>query len=79
VRAVQIIAALRAEQRDATPQEQAELVQFTGWGALSKVFDSFFGKALEEEKEGKWNRFHGTEQFDKWKKSLARLIRPSKR
>lgn len=39
VAAIQTLKKIEAEDRLATPEEQAILVKYTGWGALPKVFD----------------------------------------
>ena len=39
IRAVKLLKLIQGEGRNATPEEKAELVQFTGWGAVSQAFD----------------------------------------
>lgn len=39
VDAIRLLKKLEAEGRQATPEEQAVLVKYVGWGSLSKVFD----------------------------------------
>jgi RNA polymerase sigma factor (sigma-70 family) len=39
IRAIEIVKAMAAEGRQATAEEKAELVQFSGWGAVPQVFD----------------------------------------
>ena len=36
---MKLLKLIQGEKRNATPEEKAELVQFTGWGALSQAFD----------------------------------------
>lgn len=40
LRAIRLLATLQAEERSATPEEQAVLVRFAGWGALPQVFEA---------------------------------------
>lgn len=40
LRAIRLLATLRAERRGATPEEQSVLVRFVGWGALPQVFEA---------------------------------------
>ena len=47
--AIQLLKKLEQENRKATPEEQAALVKYAGWGGLSKVFESSYGK-------GGWER-----------------------
>jgi len=39
--AIRILKAAEAEGREATPEEQAQLVKYVGWGQLSPIFDSY--------------------------------------
>ena len=39
IKAVKLLKAIQGERRNATAEEKAALVQFTGWGALSQAFD----------------------------------------
>jgi N12 class adenine-specific DNA methylase len=40
VNAIKLLKALEAEGRQATPEEQAELVQYVGWGGLKEAFST---------------------------------------
>ena len=48
--AIRTLKALQSEGRQATPQEQAILVQYSGWGGLKKAFDSWteWSRTLQE-------------------------------
>ena len=51
VAAIRLLKHLETESRYATPEEQAVLVRYTGWGGLSEAF--------KEDQEGRWKeRYH---------------------
>lgn len=52
IRAIQIMRDVIDKDRDATPAEQAELVQYVGWGALSQAFDEDNGETMLHAKAG---------------------------
>ena len=47
--AIQVVKLLATEKRHATPEEQKILVQYVGWGGLSRIFEPW--KNLDEEDE----------------------------
>lgn len=47
VRAIRLLKKLEAEERFATPEEQAVLAQYVGWGGLSDCFDERHSKYAE--------------------------------
>ncbi len=47
--AIKTLKKIEAENRKATPEEQAILVKYVGWGGLAKVFDSWNNKGWEKE------------------------------
>lgn len=55
IQAIRIIKALESEHRGATPDEQAQLVKYTGWGASELANKLFPSKA---EPTGSWKDLH---------------------
>ncbi len=47
VRAIRLLKKLEREERFATPEEQAVLAQYVGWGGLSECFDERHSKYAE--------------------------------
>jgi N12 class adenine-specific DNA methylase len=41
LKAIEVLRALDAEERQATPDEKAALVKYVGWGAMPQVFDDY--------------------------------------
>jgi hypothetical protein len=69
--AIKLLKKLEAEDRDATPEEQAVLVKYVGWGGLSQAADRRRGKNMEELPEGDYRRDTAWEEkWGKWYKEL---------
>lgn len=51
VAAIRLLKQLEAEQREATPDEQAVLVKYVGWGGLKTVFDPTHGRSWGKKSE----------------------------
>ncbi|MDO8303233.1 MAG: hypothetical protein Q7T18_08325, partial [Sedimentisphaerales bacterium] len=69
IAAIKLLKQLEEEKRDATPEEQKILAQYTGWGNLSQLFDS--GKLWAMEKERSYGRDESWEK--KWGKLAVEL------
>jgi hypothetical protein len=41
LKAIEVLRALDAEERQATPEEKAALIKYVGWGAMPQVFDDY--------------------------------------
>jgi N12 class adenine-specific DNA methylase len=59
IAAIKLLKALQADSRNATPDEQRILMQYTGWGSLQNVFDENRGEAFIKqpglkERYGEW-------------------------
>jgi N12 class adenine-specific DNA methylase len=61
--AIRLIHQLEAEDRPATPDEQATIAQYAGWGAIPQVFDRDFDAAYRSHQEqqrgetlGRWEK-----------------------
>lgn len=70
IKAIRILRQLEADDRPATREEQEKLAQYTGWGALSQVFDHRYGKPMLEN-EAAYNRNASWEK--KWGKYYRQL------
>ncbi|MBQ4486073.1 MAG: fibronectin type III domain-containing protein, partial [Oscillospiraceae bacterium] len=51
IAAIRTLKLIESEERTATPEEQAVLVKYTGWGAIPQVFDSSNDKWKDEYEE----------------------------
>ena len=49
-RAIEVLRAVEAERREATPEEQQALVRYVGWGGLPQVFAAHEDKNWQEER-----------------------------
>ncbi len=49
VQAIKLLKKIESENRKATPEEQAVLIKYVGWGGLSKVFDGWNSKDWKKE------------------------------
>lgn len=64
--AIKLLKQLEADKRDATPEEQAVLVKYVGWGGLSQAVDARWGNAMIEDRaygrnpdwEAKWGKWY---------------------
>lgn len=52
LQAIRVLKALEADGREATDAEKADLVRYSGWGGLSKIFDRYDYRRAEWEKAG---------------------------
>ena len=69
IAAIRLLKQLEAENRDATPEEQQTLAQFTGWGNLSQLFDEWKYEAMTNQRS--WGRDEAWEK--KWGKYATEL------
>ncbi len=68
--AIRLLKQLEAEDRPATPEEQALLVKYTGWGGLAGVFDAGSSwRRSEWEKE--YNELHELLTSEEWQSARA--------
>ncbi|MDD5457875.1 MAG: helicase-related protein [Phycisphaerae bacterium] len=81
IEAIKLLKQLEAENRNATPEEQKILAQYSGWGNLSQVFHEGYGRAMiafennEDEYEWKWSRDENWEKkWGKYYKQLKELL-----
>lgn len=53
--AIRIVTALAREQRRATPEEQAALVRYVGWGGLPRIFEYWKREEGDDSPDAFWN------------------------
>lgn len=61
--ALRTLFTLEEDQRNATPDEQATLSRYVGWGGLSQVFDPKFAHANTTDRDGWAQRYHEVQEL----------------
>lgn len=78
VAAIKLVNKLRADNAQATPDEQATLAKFVGWGGLSEILSRDYDKAEAFEKEGNLVRANQYINYTKYGKEGYELYKEIK-